>query len=78
MVSNKPLLSNASLQPLQCGKRYRLRTTLSFTTAHLFSTNSFHTYLEFLTIFLTVRGAARELRGKAPPRPSGCSGEGGR
>lgn len=37
-----------------CGKRYRLRTTLSFTTAHLFSTNSFHAYLEFLTIFLTV------------------------
>lgn len=37
-----------------CGKRYRLRTTLRFTTANLFSANSFHAYLEFVTIFLTT------------------------
>lgn len=37
-----------------CGKRYRLRATLSYTTAHLFSANSFHAYLEFVTIFLTT------------------------
>ena len=37
-----------------CGKRYRLRTSLEWTTANIFSTNSFHAYFEGLTIFFTT------------------------